>query len=177
MACIIKLDKAISYDCKGGSVGVAELYLLNKADINTITNTTGLEVTAITLVSGGKSVPVDCVKNGVKVIEALKAGDTANGLDVSLTLTLYAKNADAARIIDAIMKGRFMAAVKFKDIGAEKVLLGVNCGLEVSQMDTDSSANGGFTTITIKTPDDAKGDRRVILNTTAWNTIVNAKLT
>ena len=55
-------------------------------------------------------------------------------------------------------------------------MAGLKCGLEISQADTDSSAAGGFTTITIKTPDDARGENRVTLTAVAWNVITAAKL-
>ena len=69
-----------------------------------------------------------------------------------------------------------MAAVKLNDINAVKQLVGYKCGLEISQADTDSSAAGGFTTITIKTPDDARGENRITMTSAAWTTITAAKL-
>lgn len=177
MACIKNLANAITYDCTGGSVGIAELYLINRTSVTALTISAENTVTAVTLATGAKTVPVDCIKSGVKVIEALKGSDVANGVDQSLNITLYSKKSDAKAITDAIMNGRFYAAVKYKDLNAIPVMLGVVCGLEVSAMDTDSSANGGFTAITLKTPEDARGERRVGIDSGAWNTIVNAKLT
>jgi hypothetical protein len=177
MACIKALDKAIAYNCEVGATGLRELYLVNVADIDTMTVSAANSITALTLKSGAKSVPVDIVKNGVKVTEALKATDVSNGLDQSLTIVLYNKSANGTLILDALMNGRFMAAVSYRDLSASRVMLGTMCGLEVSDIQTDSSANGGFTTITLKTPDDAKGEKRTLLDTPAWTTIVNAKLT
>ena len=177
MACIKALDKAIAYNCEVGATGLRELYLVNVADIDTMTVSAANIITALTLKSGAKSVPVDIVKNGVKVTEALKATDVSNGLDQSLTIVLYNKSANGTLILDALMNGRFMAAVSYRDLTASRVMLGTMCGLEVSDIQTDSSANGGFTTITLKTPDDAKGEKRTLLDTPAWTTIVNAKLT
>lgn len=177
MACIKALDKAIAYNCEVGATGLRELYLVNVADIGTMTVSAANTITALTLKSGAKSVPVDIVKNGVKVTEALKATDVSNGLDQSLTIVLYNKSANGTLILDALMNGRFMAAVSYRDLTASRVMLGAMCGLEVSDIQTDSSANGGFTTITLKTPDDAKGEKRTLLDTPAWTAIVNAKLT
>lgn len=177
MACIKELNNAITYDCQGGTVNVAELYLINRSQVSAITlNAEGTGATAITLTTGAKTVPVECYKSGVKVTEALKAGDVRAGIDQSLTFTLYDKSAATNRIVKALLSGNFLAAVKFNDLNARKQLLGVNSGLEVSQMDTDSSANGGFTTVTIKTPEDAIGENRVDMADTVWNTIVTAKL-
>ena len=55
-------------------------------------------------------------------------------------------------------------------------MAGYKCGLEISQADTDSNAAGGFTTITIKTPDDARGENGITITSASWTVIVNAKL-
>lgn len=177
MACIKALDKAIQYNCELGAVGLRELYLINFADIASMTVSAANIITAINLKSGAKTVPVDTVKNGVKVVEAMKATDVSNGIDQTLTITLYDKATNSTLIIDALMNGRFMAAVSYKDLKASRSMLGALCGLEISDIQTDSSANGGFTTITLKTPDDAKGEKRTLIDTAPWTTIVNAKLT
>lgn len=177
MACIKALDKAIQYNCELGAVGLGELYLINFADITAMTVSAANTITAITLRAGAKTVPVDMVKNGVKVVEAMKATDVSNGIDQSLTITLYDKASNSTLIIDALMNGRFMAAVSYKDLKASRSMLGALCGLEISDIQTDSSANGGFTSITLKTPDDAKGEKRTLIDAAPWTTIVNAKLT
>lgn len=177
MACIKALDKAIQYNCELGAVGLRELYLINFADITAMTVSAANVIEDITLKTGAKTVPVDMVKNGVKVLEAMKATDVSNGIDQTLTITLYDKAVIGSVIIDALMNGRFMAAVSYKDLKASRHMLGTLCGLEISDIQTDSSANGGFTTITLKTPDDAKGEKRTIVGTASWTKIVNAKLT
>ncbi|WAX05699.1 hypothetical protein BC669P2_00037 [Bacteroides phage BC669P2] len=176
MACIKALDKAIQYNCELGAVGLGELYLINFADITDMTVSAANFVTAITLKAGAKTVPVDTVKNGAKVVEAMKATEVSNGIDQTLTITLYEKTVYCTLIIDALMNGRFMAAVRYKDIKSSPNMLGALCGLEISDIQTDSSANGGFTTITLKTPDDAKGEKRTLISSETWTTIVNAKL-
>ena len=177
MACIKALDKAIQYNCELGAVGLGELYLINFADITAMTVSATNVIEDITLKAGAKTVPVDMVKNGVKVVEAMKATDVSNGIDQTLTITLYDKAVIGSVIIDALMNGRFMAAVSYKDLKASRIMLGALCGLEISDIQTDSSANGGFTSITLKTPDDAKGEKRTIVGTASWTKIVNAKLT
>lgn len=178
MACIKALDRAIQYNCELGAVGIGELYLINFADVTSMTVSAASNVIEdITLKTGAKTVPVDVVKNGVKVLEAMKATEVSNGIDQTLTITLYNKEVTGSVIIDALMNGRFMAALSYKDIKASRIMLGTLCGLEISDIQTDSSANGGFTTITLKTPDDAKGEKRIIVGTASWTKIVNAKLT
>lgn len=177
MACIKTLNKAITYDCQPGSVGIAEMYLINFDDVTASTVDGNNSITAITLKAGAKTVPVECYKNGAKLTEALKLSDVSAGLDQSVMFTLYNKNLTAANsIMAALLSGRFMAAIKLNDINASPIMAGLKCGLEISQADTDSSANGGFTTITIKTPDDARGENRMTLTAAAWTTITAAKL-
>lgn len=176
MACIKKLNKAITYDCQLGSVGIAEMYLINFDDVSATTEGDTLDVLSITLKAGAKTIPVECYKNGAKLTEALKLSDVSAGLDQSIMFTLYDKGADSRFATNALMSGRFMAAVKLKDLNATIQLVGYKCGLEISQADTDSNAAGGFTTITIKTPDDARGENRWGLNMAAWSTVVSAKI-
>lgn len=177
MACIKTLNKAITYACQPGSVGIAEMYLINFDDVTSTTVDGNNSITAVTLKSGAKTVPVECYKNGAKFTEALKTSDVSAGLDQSVMFTLYSKNlTDANSIMAALLSGRFMAAIKFNDINASPIMAGLKCGLEISQADTDSSAAGGFTTITIKTPDDARGENRITLTAAAWATITAAKL-
>lgn len=177
MACIKTLNKAITYDCQPGSVGIAEMYLINFDDVTTSTVDASNQVTALSLKSGAKTIPVEAYKNGAKLTEALKLSDVSAGLDQSIMFTLYDKTtANANLIIAALLSGRFMAAVKLNDINAAPLLVGYKCGLEISQADTDSSAAGGFTTITIKTPDDARGENRITIASAAWTAITAAKL-
>lgn len=177
MACIKTLNKAITYACQPGSVGIAEMYLINFDDVTATTVDGNNSITAIKLKSGAKTVPVECYKNGAKFTEALKTSDVSAGLDQSVMFTLYSKNlTDVNRIMAALLSGRFMAAIKLNDINASPIMAGLKCGLEISQADTDSSAAGGFTTITIKTPDDAIGENRTTITSAAWTTIAAAKL-
>lgn len=177
MACIKTLNKAITYACQSGSVGIAEMYLINFDDVTASTVDASNQITELTLKEGAKTIPVEAYKNGAKLTEALKLSDVSAGLDQSIMFTLYDKTtANANLIIAALLSGRFMAAVKLNDLNAAPLLVGYKCGLEISQADTDSSAAGGFTTVTIKTPDDARGENRITLNTKAWSVITAAKL-
>lgn len=177
MACIKTLNKAITCDYQAGSVGIAEMYLINFDDVATSTVDASNQITALSLKSGAKTIPVEAYKNGAKLTEALKLTDVSAGLDQSIMFTLYDKTtANANSIMAALLSGRFMAAVKLNDINAAPLLVGYKCGLEISQADTDSSAAGGFTTITIKTPDDARGENRTTIASAAWTTITAAKL-
>ena len=177
MACIKTLNKAITYACQPGSVGIAEMYLINFDDVTSGTVDGANHMTAITLKSGTKTVPVECYKNGAKFTEALKLSDVSAGLDQSVMFTIYSKSVpDIGTIMAALLSGRFMAAIKLNDINSTPIMAGYKCGLEISQADTDSNAAGGFTTITIKTPDDARGENGITITSASWTVIVNAKI-
>lgn len=177
MACIKTLNKAITYACQPGSVGIAEMYLINFDDVTSATVDANNQITTLSLKSGAKTIPVEAYKNGAKLTEALKLSDASAGLDQSIMFTLYDKTtANANLIMAALLSGRFMAAVKLNDINAAPLLVGYKCGLEISQADTDSSAAGGFTTITIKTPDDARGENRITIGSATWTAITASKL-
>lgn len=176
MACIKTLNKAITYACQPGSVGIAEMYLINFDDVTGGTVDASNILSGVTLKAGAKTIPVECYKNGAKFTEALKLSDVSAGLDQSVMFTIYEKNANARNIISALLSGRFMAAIKLNDINSTPIMAGYKCGLEISQADTDSNAAGGFTTITIKTPDDARGENGITITSASWTVIVNAKL-
>lgn len=177
MACIKTLNKAITYACQPGSVGIAEMYLINFDDVTAGTVGGVNHITDITLRPGAKTIPVECYKDGAKYTEALKLSDVSAGLDQSVMFTVYNKSVpDANAILAALLSGRFMAAIKLNDINSTPIMAGYKCGLEISQADTDSNAAGGFTTITIKTPDDARGENRTTIAGATWTTITAAKL-
>lgn len=176
MACIKTLNKAITYACQPGSVGIAEMYLINFDDVTAGTVDASNILSGVTLKAGAKTIPVECYKNGAKFTEALKLSDVSAGLDQSVMFTIYEKNANARTIVSALLSGRFMAAIKLNDINSAPIMAGYKCGLEISQADTDSNAAGGFTTITIKTPDDARGENGITITSASWTVIVNAKI-
>ena len=89
MACM-KLNKAIVFGCAGGSVGLAGLYLVNKSELSSfVMGGDGVTLNSIVLVSGAKAIPVDCYKNGAKVVDALRTLDGAAGMEQTVTITVY----------------------------------------------------------------------------------------
>lgn len=167
MTCINKLNKAITFGCSGGSVGLAELLLVNVADVANLVIEDN-SITSITFYEGAKAYAVDCYKNGAKIVESMRTLDGAVGIEQTLTVTVYDKSLDGARIVDALLTGKYIAFGKLKDGGYIKVA-GAYAGLESATADTDTSAAGGFTTVTLKTPDGSRGDRITIATTTVWD--------
>lgn len=168
MGCLNKLTKAILVDCDGGATGVAEMLLINFADIATKSVADG--VATITLTDNAKAVLVESNKKGVNATEEVKQNDNApTALTQAVTFTLYqtGNNAEGAQIVSQILNGTFLALVATK-AGAKRVY-GLNYGLTMSALTEDLNANGGFTTITLSTPENVIGETRVNIAGTSYN--------
>lgn len=168
MGCLNKLNKAILVDCDGGATGVAEMLLVNFADIATKSVAYG-HVT-ITLADGAKAVLVESNKKGVNATEEIKTNDNApTALTQAVTFTLYQGNANGTQIVNQILNGTFLALVKTK---AGRIrAYGYNYGLNATAISEDLNANGGFTTITLSTPESVIGEARVSFAGASYNTL------
>lgn len=168
MGCLNKLNKAILVDCDGGATGVAEMLLINFADIATKATSAG--IATITLVEGAKAVLVESNKKGVNATEEIKTNDNApTALTQAVTFTLYQGDTNGTQIVNQILNGTFLAIVKTK-AGHTRVY-GINYGLTMSAFTEDMNANGGFTTITIATPENVIGEFRVSFADASYNTL------
>ena len=168
MGCLNKLDRAILVDCDGGAAGVAEMLLINFADISSKSVSNG--VAAITLAAGAKAVLVESNKKGVNATEEIKTNDNApTALMQAVTFTVYQGNADGTRIVNQILNGTFIALVKTKS--GQYRAYGVNYGLTMSAFTEDLNANGGFTTITLSTSENVIGETRLSFADASYNTL------
>lgn len=168
MGCLNKLNKAILVDCDGGAAGVAEMLLVNFADIATKSATAG--VATITLAASAKAVLVESNKKGVNATEEIKENDNApTALAQAVTFTLYQGDANGALIVNQILNGTFLALVKTK---AGRIrAYGYNYGLSATAISEDLNANGGFTTITLSTPENVIGEARLNFVDASYNTL------
>ena len=168
MGCLNKLDRAILVDCDGGATGVAEMLLINMADI--ATKSVSNSVATITLAAGAKAVLVESNKKGVNATEEIKTNDNApTALTQAVTFTVYQGNADGTRIVNQILNGTFIALVKTKS--GQYRAYGVNYGLTMSAFTEDLNANGGFTTITLSTSENVIGETRLSFADASYNTL------
>lgn len=173
MGCLSKLNKAILVDCDGGATGISEMLLINFADIATKGVTDG--IAAITLASGAKAVLVESNKKGVNATEEVKQNDNApTALTQAVTFTLYQGNTNGTAIVNQILNGTFLALVKTK-AGRHRVY-GYNYGLNATAISEDMNANGGFTTITLSTPENVIGEMRVSFADASYTTLRNAAI-
>lgn len=167
MGCLNKLNKAILVDCYGGATGVAEMLLINFADIAVKSVLDG--VATINLAAGAKAVLVESNKKGVNATEEIKQNDNApTALTQAVTFTLYQGSTEGSIIINQILNGTFLALVKTK-AGRTRVY-GLNYGLSATAISEDLNANGGFTTITLSTSENVIGESRVSFPNAGYNT-------
>ena len=172
MACIKKLASDIAYDCAnlagvGGTGEIDEAIIINSSDISTIAEGGG--VGTITMLTGKKGYVINSVNNSVMYQDAIKVNDIVPpGEDQSVIIKVLRSGSltDYRKVIDQLMGGNYRVAVKTKS--GEYFLAGAFCGLEASDLATDSSA-GGISTVTLKTPEGATGDRLVTLTKASYD--------
>lgn len=168
MGCLNKLNKAILVDCDGGATGVAEMLLINFADIATKSVAGG--IATITLAASAKAVLVESNKKGVNATEEIKTNDNApTALTQAVTFTLYAKHLGGTQIVNQILNGAFLAIVKLKS--GDKRVYGYNYGMVLSSLSEDANANGGYTTITLTTPENVIGEMRLTFTGTDYDAL------
>lgn len=177
MACIKKLGTDIAYDCAnlaniGGTGEIDEAVIINSSDISTISETGG--VGTITMLTGKKGYVINSVNNSVMYQDAIKVNDIVPpGEDQSVIIKVLGSAADLAgdlagyrEVVSQLVGGNYRVALKTKSGGY--LLAGAFCGLEASDLATDSSA-GGISTVTLKTPEGATGDKLVTLTKAAYD--------
>lgn len=158
MGCLSRLNKAILVDCDGGATGVAEMLLINWADIADKSVLNG--VASINLLGGTRAVLVESNKKGVNATEEIKTNDNApTALTQAVTFTLYQGDTNGTLIVNQILNGTFVALVKTR-AGRIRVY-GYNYGLSATAISEDLNANGGFTTITLSTSENVIGEARL----------------
>ena len=101
--------------------------------------------------------------------DAIKVNDTVPAAeDQSVVLKVLRQGGSAAyrTVISQLLGGNFRVAFRTK-VG-NYFLAGAFCGLEASDLATDSST-GGVSTVTFKTPEASTGDRLVTITKAAYD--------
>ena len=166
MACIKKLGVDITYDCAdlgflGGIGEIDEAIILNSSDISTISESFGIGT--VTMLTGKKGYVVSSVNNSVMYQDAIKVNDTAPAAeDQSVAIKMLSSMDKTAyrSAVSSMLGGNFRVALKSKY--GNYYLAGAFCGLEASDLATDSST-GGISTVTLKTPEASTGDKLLTL--------------
>ena len=172
MACLKKLDSDITFDCAnfvltGGTGEIDEAIIINSSDISTIAETGGAGT--ITMIIGKKGYVVNSVNNSVMYQDAIKTNDTVPAAEDQSVIIKVMSSMDSTAYrmaLTNLLKGNFRVALKSKS--GNYYLAGAFCGLEASDLATDSST-GGISTITLKTPEAATGDKLLTLTKAAYD--------
>lgn len=173
MACIKKLNTDISYDCanlglSGGTGEIDEAIIINSSDISTVSEAGG--VGTITMLTGKKGYVINSVNNSVMYQDAIKVNDIVPpGEDQSVVIKVLRSSSGLSgyrEIVSQLIGGNYRVAAKTKS--GEHFLAGAFCGLEASDLATDSSA-GGISTVTLKTPEGATGDKLLSLHKATYD--------
>ena len=171
MACITKLATAIAYNCDNGATGIESAFIINKADIAsyTVASDTGV-VSALTLVRGAKAYKIDTVKRSLVLSTALKINDGApNAYSHSASIIqtgIY--DAAARNALGAFANGSFVIVAKWSNQGAKRIY-GLYYGMSATGVENNSHDNGGWTTITLETPENVIGEDAIRLSDSVYD--------
>lgn len=170
MACLKKLNADITYDCGslaivGGTGEIDEAVIINSSDIASISADSGNHnAGTIVMQTGKKGFVINSVNNSIMYQDAIKVNDTVPPAeDQSVILKILRSIDDVTRyreIVQQLLGGNFRVALKSK--ANTYFLAGAFCGLEASDLATDSST-GGISTVTLKTPEASTGDMLLVI--------------
>lgn len=165
MACITKLANAIAYDCDTGSTGLVSAIIINKADIMSfdIDASTGV-ISRLTLVGGATPFKIDTVKRSLVVSSALKVNDGAPNAYTHSANIVYTgiPNAAYRNTMTSLANGSFVIIVK-RAGNSSGDPYGLYYGMSATGVENNSHDNGGWTTITLETPENVIGEDTLTL--------------
>lgn len=170
MGCISNITGAITYDCLGGAVGIADLLLINYSDIQSISVSAGVATVALT--PTGKTIRVASIRKGANATEAPRINENApNAIEQAVNFTVYKKTPAENIFINTILNSRLVAVAKMVETGVYRIY-GCNYGLEITGLEESANENGGFTAITLTTPESVLGEARASVTESTWNTLL-----
>lgn len=185
MACLSKIQSAITYDCDGGNVGLISALLINKEDIATIVfdSTNPALVTTITLKEGTSAYKIDTVKRTLVTTESLKVNEGApNAYTHSATAVVTGAVATSLfrDLINPVANGSFviltqaLRAPSSSEITDPVRAFGLYYGMSATAIDRSSHDNGGWYTITMATPERVIGEDALRVSSALYNTLYGA---
>lgn len=170
MGCISNITGAITYDCLGGAVGIADLLLINYSDIQSVSVSEGVATVALT--PTGKTIRVASIRKGANATEAPRINENApNAIEQAVNFTVYKKTTAENVFINNILNSRLVAVAKMVETGVYRIY-GCNYGLEITGLEESANENGGFTAITLTTPESVLGEARASVTESTWNTLL-----
>lgn len=176
MACISKLANAIAYDCDTGATGLDSAIIINKADIASFTiRSAGTGVSVLTLAPGAKAYKIDTVKRSLVVSTALKVNDGAPNANTHSASIVYTKDIDdvGTSVMASFTNGSFVIIAKPSGSSFARVY-GLYYGLSATAMDNNSHDNGGWTTVTLETPENVIGEDNLLVTAEVYGPLYAA---
>lgn len=173
MACITKLANAIAYDCDSGAIGLTKALIINKADIVDFAVGSGNLVSSITLAPDAKAYKIDAVKRSLVMSTSLKVNEGApNAFSHSVTI-VSTTTSDRSGIDAAFTNGSFVVIAQF--VGTRYIYVyGMFYGLSATSFERSSHENGGFTTITLETPENVIGEDNLHISEDVYDALYAA---
>lgn len=185
MACLSKIQSAITYDCDGGNTGLISGLLINKEDIATIVfdSENPALVTTITLKTGASAYKIDTVKRTLVTTESLKINEGApNAYTHTATVVVTSAVASALfrDLINPVANGSFVIITKALKSVSSTLLgdtarpFGLYYGMSATAVDRSSHDNGAWFTITMATPERVIGEDALTLNVGNYEVLYDA---
>mgnify|MGYP001074332632 CR=1 FL=1 len=176
MACISKLANAITYNCDTGSTGFVSAMIINKADIEGFDiSPSGYAVSRLSLAEGATPFKIDTVKRSLVMSSALKVNDGAPNAYTHSANIVYTGLSDSVYrdTMASLANGSFVIFARmFGNLSGNAY--GLYYGLSVTGVDSSSHDNGGWTTITMATPENVIGEDMLTLVQEEYNRLYAA---
>lgn len=185
MACLSKIQSAITYNCDSGNIGLLSALLINKEDIASITFSVGNPglIDAITLKEGASAYKIDTVKRTLVVTESLKVNEGApNAFTHSATITVTASLGSTTfkDLINPSANGSFVVLTLLpktpEQLSGSARAYGLYYGMSATAIDRSSHENGGWYTITMATPERVIGEDALSILTNTYAALYKAAI-
>lgn len=187
MACLSKIQSAVTYDCDGGNVGFLSAMLINKEDIASITfdPTNPALVTSIVRKEGASVYKIDTVKRTLVITESLKVNEGApNAYKHTAVVTVTGSLGEALfrDLVGPAANGSFVILAEIKNppgSSSESTYarpFGLYYGLSATAVDRSSHENGGWYTITMETPERVIGEDALAYVAERYKTLYNTAI-
>lgn len=182
MACLSKIQSAITYDCDGGGTGILSALLINKEDIASITIDPAktAAVSGITLKNGASAYKIDTPKRTLVITEALKVNEGApNAYTHTATVVVTSPLSSElyGNLINPSANGSFVILTRLRRTGGASDVarsFGLYYGMSATAVDRSSHDNGGWFTITMATPERVIGEDALSLSLAAYTSLYDA---
>lgn len=176
MACISKLANAIAYDCDTGATGLIDALIINKSDIASfVVNPELKSISAMTLVPGAKAYKIDTVKRSLVVSSSLKINDGAPNAYAHTANIIHTGAPDLAYrdTMAALTNGSYVILARNAGYTIARAY-GLYYGLSATEINSSSHDNGGWTSITLSTPENVIGEDNFLFETAVYEALYAA---